>query len=75
MENYSKSKRVLGEYNSEIDAELVRDIDMHYSKEEGKAESKYEIAKNMLKDKLSINMISKYTGLTSNEIKNIQLQQ
>ncbi len=35
---------------------------------EGKREEKIEIAKNMLKDNVDINLIKKYTNLTEEEI-------
>jgi predicted transposase/invertase (TIGR01784 family) len=38
---------------------------------EGKKESQIEIAKKMLKDKMSIDIISKYTSLSKEEIENI----
>ena len=37
-------------------------------KDEGKREEKIEIAKNMLKDNVDINLIKKYTNLTEEEI-------
>ena len=39
----------------------------------GILKSKLETARNMLKDKVNINTISKYTGLTLSQIKNITL--
>ena len=39
----------------------------------GILKSKLETAKNMLKDKVNINTISKYTGLSLSQIKNITL--
>ena len=41
-------------------------------KEEGLKEGKIEIAKNMLKDNVDINIISKYSGLTIAEIENLR---
>ena len=85
MSNYSKDGKVLGEYNEEEDAEFIKNFDLAYAKEEGivegKAEgekagimkSKLETARNMLKDKLDIKTISKYTSLTPNEINSIKL--
>jgi predicted transposase/invertase (TIGR01784 family) len=37
-------------------------------KEEGKMEDKIEIALNMLKDKMPIEVVSKYTGLSIEQI-------
>ena len=81
MSNYSKDGKVLGEYDEEEDAEFIKNFDLAYAKEEGKAEgekagimkSKLETARNMLKDKLDIKTISKYTSLTPNEINSIKL--
>lgn len=41
-------------------------------KKQGILESKIKIAKNMLKEKFAINMISKITGLKKEEIEKIQ---
>ena len=81
MSNYSKDSKVLGEYDEEEDAEFIKNFDLAYAKEEGKAEgekagimkSKLETAKNMLKKKFSIKDISEITGLTSSEIESIKL--
>ena len=42
------------------------------AREEGKEEGKIEIAKNMLKDNVDINIISKYSGLSIDEIKDLK---
>ena len=39
---------------------------------EGKNERNIEIAKNMLKDNISVEFISKYTSLSIDEIKNLK---
>ena len=39
---------------------------------EGKREEKIEIAKNMLKDNVDINLIKKYTNLTEEEITELE---
>ena len=41
-------------------------------KEEGLKEKSIEIAKNMLKDNVDINIISKYSGLSIDEIKDLK---
>ena len=41
-------------------------------RDEGKRESKKEIAKNMLKDNIPVESISKYTSLSIDEIKNLK---
>ncbi len=45
------------------------------SYEEGKNQSKIEIAKNMLKENISIDIIAKVTGLTKEEITKLQKEQ
>ena len=40
--------------------------------EKGSEQSKNEIAKNMLKDNVDINLIKKYTNLTEEEINNLK---
>ena len=51
---------------------------MHYTQkgkiqgiEEGMEKEKIEIAKNMLKEGLPIDMVSKLTGLSENEVKRL----
>ena len=39
---------------------------------EGSKQEKIEIAKNMLKDNISIDIIAKYTNLTEEEIENLK---
>lgn len=41
-------------------------------RKKGRKEKSLEIAKSMLRDNLSITMISKYTGLSKEEIKEIK---
>ena len=49
-------------------AEMDRKANEKYAKEEGKAESKKEIAKNLLKQKVNMQIIINATGLTKEEI-------
>ena len=44
-----------------------------FGKQEGRKEEKQEIAKNMLKENIDIEVIEKVTGLSKEEIKNIKL--
>jgi predicted transposase/invertase (TIGR01784 family) len=49
-----------------LDMNAIKDFGL----EEGQKQKQLEIAKNMLKDKVSIELICKYTGLTKEEIEN-----
>ena len=40
--------------------------------EQGKQENKIEIARNLLNENMDLNLISKVTGLTIDEIKNLE---
>jgi predicted transposase/invertase (TIGR01784 family) len=42
------------------------------AKTEGRAEGKIEVAKRMLNDNLSVELISKFTGLTQEELDNLR---
>ena len=59
-------------YETEIKIKLANDLNraenIEKGKEEGLKEGKIEIAKNMLKDNVDINVISKYSGLSIEEI-------
>jgi len=63
------------EQDKEFILNSVRDEGIKKGIEQGKTEGiferNFEIAKNMLKDKLSVDTISKYTGLSINQINNI----
>ena len=47
-------------------------IGIEKGKVEGKIEGKIETACNMLKDEMPIELISKYTGMTVEEISNLK---
>ena len=51
---------------------LLREGAYDDGKEEGIKENKIEIAKKMLEEKMDFKIISKLTGLTKEEIKNLQ---
>ena len=61
--------------SEEEDKEMMQNTIMNKRIEEGRnegiRETKLETAKKMLKDKLSIDMISKYTGLSEKEIRSL----
>lgn len=56
----------------EQDQKLILNTEKRISYNEGKEESKIEIAKSMLVDKVDLVAISKYTGLTEEEISNLK---
>ena len=43
-------------------------------REEGRKENKLEIAKNMLKENMSIDIISRVTGLSEKEVEELKLE-
>ena len=71
---------ILHEWQKDKMDALVKYNEIENATNEGKAlgiaegikQNKFEIAKNMLKEKIDINTISKVTGLTINDIKNIE---
>ena len=77
MSEYSRIPEVVGEYDAEEEAKWMKKLDERHAKEEGMVEgiqkNKLKTAKNMLKDKLDIKLISRYTGLTEEEIKSLKL--
>ena len=52
--------------------EYAQDEGYRHGKEDGKAEGKTEIAKNMIKENVNIELISKVTGMSIEEIKNLK---
>ena len=75
---------IVGLYDKELHEEKLRITELEEAREkgietgiaagiaQGKKESILETAKNMLKDNLDIEMISKYTGLSEEEINNLK---
>ena len=79
---------IVGLYDKELHEEKLRITELEEAREKGiatgmkqgmaagiakgKKESILETAKNMLKDNLDIEMISKYTGLSEEEINNLK---
>ena len=79
MEEYVKDAKrasmeddIVGLYDKELHEEKLRITELEEAREKGKKESILETAKNMLKDNLDIEMISKYTGLSEEEINNLK---
>ena len=75
MEDYVKDAKraiisddIVGLYDKELHEELLRNTELYNAEQKGVREKAIETAKNMLKDNLSVDMISKYTGLSKKEI-------
>lgn len=74
---------IVGLYDKELHEELLRNTELYNAeqkglnkglkegKEKGIRENKIETAKNMLKESISIDIISKVTGLTKEEIEKL----
>lgn len=81
--NMSKDEFVLHEWNKELFDELVKSNEIEHAKNEGKSlgieegkslgikEKQIEIAKNLLKENVDINIIVKSTGLTKEAIQKL----
>ena len=54
-----------------VSEEFDYKMNMQAEKEEGRIEREKEIAKQMVIDKVDINLISKYTGLTKEELEKL----
>ena len=68
----SKDPKERERHNSIIMAEYNRLVSEHNFFEDGKKEGKIEIAKKMLKEKVPIEMIEKFTELSKEEIENLK---
>ena len=78
MEDYIKDAKrasinddIVGLYDKELHEELLRNTELYNAKQKGIRENKIETAKNMLKESISIDIISKVTGLTKEEIEKL----
>ena len=63
---------IMAEYNRKVTEEKVREEGIEIGKKEGKKEGKIEIAKKMLKEKVPVEMIEKFTELSKEEIEKIK---
>ena len=76
LKDLSYDEQFLGLYNVERANKKLLNTERRFAKEEGitigKAEVKYEIAKNLLNLKVDISIISKSTGLSEEEIKSLK---
>ena len=78
MEKYKEKIEKLNEdpefievVSKEKDAEMVHNTLIKEGYEQGMSSRNIEIAKNMLKDNIDISIISKYTGLSKEEIEEL----
>ena len=72
IEELSYNEDIIGLYDKEAYDKMAHDIDVAEARKEATSESKIEIAKNMLQDKVEIDTIMKYTGLTKEEIEGLK---
>lgn len=68
VEELNKDPEFISFLSAEEDARKVHNTLIRNAKEEGCIKKQIEIAKNMLKDKLSLETIIKYTGLTEEQV-------
>ena len=78
MEEYHKEakdasieERVIGLYDKELYDEMMEYHKLRHAKEDGEQRKSIEIAKNFLKEKIDMNIISRATGLTIEELKEL----
>ena len=68
----SQDEEVIGLYDKELHLEKLRLSELKEAREKGIEQEKIEIVKNMLKDEVDISVISKYTGLSKEEIERLK---
>ena len=76
----SQDEEVIGLYDKELHLEKLRLSELKEAREKGIEQGiekgieqeKIEIVKNMLKDEVDISVISKYTGLSKEEIEKLK---
>src|SRR5574344_1997753 len=71
MVDYSKRVNVIGLYDKEEVDRKMHNTQLYYAKEQGAQDKQISIVKNMLKEKLNIDVISKVTNLSKQEIENL----
>ena len=72
IEEVNNDKEIITEWMREENARLKHAGEMRYAKDEGIEEKEIELIKNMLKENTEYNYISKITGKTIEEIKEIE---
>ena len=71
IEDMSKDPNLVYFYDKEKTMQMVHDIDVADAFEKGSKQKEIDIAKNMLSMNLDLEIISKATGLTKEEIENL----
>ena len=78
MEDYVKDAKrasisddIVGLYDKELHEELLRNTELYNAEQKGVRDNKTETAKNMLKENISIDIISRVTGLDIKEIEKL----
>ena len=79
LENTCEDEEIIGAYDAEWHRSEIERLGKMYAREEGIKEgikegifeNKKEIARNMLKEKLDLDIISRVTGLTEKQIKEL----
>ncbi len=72
MLTLTKDGVVINHLSYEEDQEKLRRSEIHEARDEGIAERNNEIAINMLKKNMPIDVIMKYTSLTKNDIEKLK---
>jgi hypothetical protein len=72
LNNISTDENLLAMYRSRKKSEMLHEHNMAVAKSEGIAEGIIQTAKNMIKDKMDIFLISKYTKLPIEEIEKLK---
>ena len=70
---YEAGRKIGEKYGQKIGQKIGQEIGQEIGEKRGRKEMSIETAKGMLKDKLDKKLITKYTGLTSEEIEAIAL--
>jgi len=75
--SYSRAKEIVTAYENAMIEEnyrnnLAREEGLEQGIEQGAEDKKIEIAKSMLNDNMAVDMISKYTGLSIDDIENLK---
>ena len=73
MEFLANDKEVLRLYHLREMAQIDYNSDMKKAKDEGRAEEKIKVARNALKMNMSVDDISKLTGLSRQQIEDIKI--
>lgn len=69
---FTSDEQLMSVYEARIKYQQQYNSDIAYAKEEGKLEGKQEDAQKMLAEGLSVELISRITGLSLQEIEKLQ---